>query len=82
MLVVEGIEAAGAAEPDGLPLAFCRSGNCGPGDEAPLFLDADGLPHRPLILPLVADPVLVRGRLVQVGDVTQFRAAAAAIRRL
>ncbi len=65
-----------------LPLAFCQTGACITGGEAPLFLDADGAPHTRAILPLVADPVLARGRLVQVGDVLQFRVAPDAIVRL
>ncbi len=66
----------------GLPLAFCTSDVCAEGGEAPLLLDASGRAHGREILPLVADPVLVRGRLVQVGDVSQLRADIAAIRRL
>ncbi len=64
----------------GLPLAFFRIGEFGAGKEAPLFLDADGRPHKLDVLPLVADPVFVRGRLVSVGDVMQLRAALADIR--
>jgi hypothetical protein len=66
----------------GLPLAFCQAGTCGTGSRAPLFLDSDGRAHARAVLPLVADPVLVRGRLFEVGDVMQFRAGLAAIRRL
>ncbi|MCZ4316410.1 hypothetical protein O4H66_23660 [Comamonadaceae bacterium G21597-S1] len=66
----------------GLPLAFCRSDACGAGLEAPLFVDATGSPHAPAILPWVADPVVVRGRLVRVGDVVQLRAGLQQIRRL
>lgn len=66
----------------GLPLAFCRSDACGRGNEAPLFLDRDGRAHAAGVLPLVADPVFVRGRLVQVGDVMQLRVGLADIRRL
>lgn len=65
----------------GLPLAFCRSGDCGSGLEAPLFLDARGSPHGNAVLPFVGDPLLVRGRLVRVGDVVQLRAELAALRR-
>jgi len=64
----------------GLPLAFCADG-CN-GAEAPLFLDENGGPHPRAILPYVADPVFVSGRRAQVGDVTQFRASLASIRRL
>jgi len=65
----------------GLPLAFCTNDVCADGGEAPLLLDAAGRAHGRAILPLVADPVLVRGRLVQVGDVTQLRADIEAISR-
>lgn len=69
----------------GLPLAFCiaASGVCGGEDaESPLFLDENGAAHGRAIIPLVADPVLAIGRMVRVGDVTQFRAALRDIRRL
>ena len=64
----------------GLPLAFCADA-CGEG-EAPLFLDERGRAHTRAILPYVADPVFVRGRRVQVGDIVQFRAPIASITRL
>lgn len=66
----------------GLPLAFCNLGDCGGALDAPLFLDERGKPHAPSILPFVADPIVAMGRLVHVGDMTQFRVAQAAIRRL
>ncbi|MGE0187444.1 MAG: hypothetical protein AB7Q23_16825 [Hyphomonadaceae bacterium] len=66
----------------GLPLAFCVGSVCSLGGEAPLLLDAGGRPHGRAILPLVADPVVLRGRLVQVGDVQQIRADLGAIHRL
>jgi len=66
----------------GLPTAFCRAGDCGTGNEAPLFLDPNGAPHGHDVLPLVADPVFVRGELVRVGDVTELRASLDAVRRL
>lgn len=66
----------------GLPLAFCAGAICSEGGKALLFLDAAGRPHGPAILPFVADPVVVRGRLVQVGDVTQLRVDPGAISRL
>lgn len=66
----------------GLPLAFCQTSACGTGLKAPLLLDADGRAHSERILPLVADPVLAEGRLVQVGDVMQLRVSLDAIRRL
>ncbi len=66
----------------GLPLAFCRSDTCGTGLDAPLFVDARGKPHTLAVLPWVADPVFVRGRLVRVGDVLQLRAGLQELRRL
>lgn len=66
----------------GLPLAFCQIGICGDGAEAPLLLDERGHAFGREILPLVADPVSVRGRLVAVGDVLQIRVPLNAIRRL
>jgi hypothetical protein len=66
----------------GLPLAFCQAGACGDAIDAPLFLDADGRPHGVAIAALAADPVAARGRLVAVGDVTQFRVDRGAIARL
>jgi hypothetical protein len=66
----------------GLPLAFCQQALCGDGADAPLFLDQDGRAFGREILPLVADPVRVEGRLVGVGDVLQLRVPRAAIRRL
>ncbi len=49
---------------------------------APRLLDADGRAFGRNILPLVADPVSVRGRLVAVGDVLQIRAPSSAAHRL
>lgn len=66
----------------GLPLAFCQIGACGDAVQAPLLLDADGRAFGRNILPLVADPVSVRGRLVAVGDVLQIRAPLGALHRL
>ncbi|MDX2233567.1 MAG: hypothetical protein NW200_03635 [Hyphomonadaceae bacterium] len=66
----------------GLPLAFCARAACRDGGDAPLFLDPGGAAHDGAILPWVADPVMARGRLVQVGDVLQFRVARSAIQRL
>jgi len=66
----------------GLPPIFCPDGLCGAGESAPLFTDARGDPHGPEILPFVADPILAPGRLVRIGDVTQFRVALADTRRL
>lgn len=66
----------------GLPLAFCRSDDCATGAEALLLLDQNGQAFGREILPLVADPVWLRGRLVAFGDVLQVRAALGDIRRL
>lgn len=66
----------------GLPLAFCQIGACGDSSDAPLLLDERGLAFRRAILPLVADPVTIQGRLAAVGDVLQLRVSFNAIRRL
>lgn len=66
----------------GLPLAFCDSGACGAGEVARLFLDSEGRAHGLDVLPFVADPVLVSGRLVEVGGVVQMRAKLTDMRRL
>lgn len=67
----------------GLPPAFCSGGvMCGEASQAPLLLRADGGAHGEDLLALVADPVRGIGRLVSVGDVTQFRADIGAIIRL
>ncbi len=65
----------------GLPPAFCTDG-CGDSASIFLFLDADGNAHGGALLPLVADPVLARGRLVRVGDVRQFRVSLRDVRRI
>lgn len=67
----------------GLPPAFCSGGLvCGESSIAPLLLRADGSAHGEELLELIADPVRAIGRLVRVGDVTQFRADVGAIRRI
>lgn len=66
----------------GLPLAFCAGSMCGDGDNAPLLLNEGGGPHTEALLPFVADPVRASGRLVQVGDVTQFRVSVGSIARV
>lgn len=66
----------------GLPLAFCRADACGDGDDALLLTTERGLAFGRDIIPLVADPVSVMGRLIEVGDVMQVRAPLSAIRRL
>ncbi len=67
----------------GLPPAFCSGGLvCGDSSIAPLLLRADGSAHGEELLELIADPVRAIGRLVRVGDVSQFRADIDAIRRI
>jgi hypothetical protein len=66
----------------GLPLAFCQIGTCGEGSEAPLLLDENGFAFGRAILPLVADPVILQGRRVVVGDVEQVRVSISEIRRV
>ena len=66
----------------GLPVIFCPQGLCGAGASAPLLTDANGAAHGLDLLPLVADAVLARGRVVKIGDVTQFRVALNDIKRL
>ena len=66
----------------GLPLAFCATGACGDSDQAPLFLNENGAAHGRDILPYVGDPVFAVGRLVQVGDVLQFRTSLSSIARV
>ena len=66
----------------GLPLAFCSGDVCGQGGDALLLLDENGEAHGRAIIPLVADPVMIDARLVQVGDVLQMRARLSAIRRI
>ena len=66
----------------GLPLAFCQTGACGESSDGPLLLDEHGLAFGRAILPLVADPVMLQGRLTAVGDVLQVRTSFNAIRRI
>lgn len=66
----------------GLPPVFCPQDLCGSATAAPLITDADGKAHGPDLLPLVADPVLASGDIVEIGDVRQFRVALGDIKRL
>lgn len=68
----------------GLPLAFCTPGGalCGDSEATLLFVDEAGRPHGRALAPYVADPVSVTGRIVRIGDITQFRAARQDIRRI
>lgn len=66
----------------GLPLAFAETGRCANGKAALLFLDARGRAFGPEIIPLVADPVLIRGRIFEVAGLRQVRAALSDVARL
>ena len=66
----------------GLPPVFCPEGLCGSAEGIPLLTDGEGLPHGLDLLEFVADQVMARGHLVQVGDVTQFRVNISDITRL
>ena len=66
----------------GLPPVFCLGDLCGTGENIPLLTDAAGAPHGLDLLALVGDPVIASGRLMQTGDVTEFRVDLADIRRL
>jgi hypothetical protein len=66
----------------GLPPVFCPEGLCGSAASAPLFTDALGNPHGPELLEFVADPIVASGRIVQIGDVRQFRVNIASIKRI
>ena len=58
----------------GLPLAFCQLDVCGDGAEAPLLLDQYGRPFGREVLPHIADPVVLNGRLIEAGDVNAVNA--------
>lgn len=55
----------------GLPLAFAETGRCAEGTAALLFLSARGKAFWPQIIPWVADPVIIRGRIVEVAGLRQ-----------
>lgn len=57
----------------GLPLAFAETGRCANGKAALLFLNERGTAFGPEIVPLVADPVMIRGRIVEVAGLRQVR---------
>jgi len=57
----------------GLPLAFAETGRCATGKAALLLLNARGKAFGPEIVPLVADPVMIRGRIVEVAGLRQVR---------
>ncbi len=58
----------------GLPLAFAELERCAEGKAGFLFLNERGVAFGPEIIPLVADPVAVRGRIVEVAGLRQVRA--------
>ena len=66
----------------GLPLAFCQLSACGDDVAAPLLLDENGRAFGREIVPIVADPVAISGRLIEAGDVLQLRAALRDIRSI
>lgn len=66
----------------GLPLAFAETGRCADGKAALLFLDARGRAFGPEIIPLVADPVMIRGRIFEVAGLRQVRVALEDVVRL
>jgi hypothetical protein len=66
----------------GLPLAFGETGRCGDGKAALLFLNDRGRAFGPGVWPLVADPVMVRGRIFEVAGLRQVRVKLADVTRL
>lgn len=66
----------------GLPLAFAELDRCAEGKAGFLFLDERGQPFGAEIIPLVADPVAVRGRIIEVAGLRQIRVKRADIVRL
>jgi hypothetical protein len=66
----------------GLPLAFCETGRCAEGKAGLLFLNHRGQAFGPEIISLVADPVMIRGRIIEVAGLRQVRVAPNDIRRL
>lgn len=65
-----------------LPLAFCAVGECQGEEEVCLFLDQDGRPHGPDIIPWLADPVFAAGRLHRRHGLLEFRVAREGLRRV
>lgn len=66
----------------GLPLAFGETGRCAEGKAALLLLNERGAAFGREIVPLVADPVLIRGRIFEVAGLRQVRAALGDVVRL
>jgi len=66
----------------GLPLAFGETGRCAQGKAGMLFLNERGAAFGREILPMVADPVMIRGQLFEVAGLRQVRVPLAAVRRL
>jgi hypothetical protein len=65
----------------GLPVAFCSSG-CGDESELLTLVRPDGTAHSYELLPYVADPVVIEGRIVRVNGMKQLRAKISDIRFL
>ena len=57
----------------GRSVAFCDTGRCSDGKAALLLRNERGQAFGREILPLVADPVMVRGRIVEVAGLRQVR---------
>jgi hypothetical protein len=66
----------------GLPLAFGETGRCAEGKAALLFLNSRGKAFGPEVIPLVADPVMIRGRLFEQAGLRQVRVSLADVQRL
>lgn len=66
----------------GLPLAFCETGRCADGKAALLLLNERGQAFGKDVLPLVADPVMIRGQMFEVAGLRQVRVKLADIVRL
>lgn len=66
----------------GLPLAFAETGRCANGKAALLFLNERGRAFGPEIISQVADPVMIRGRILAVAGLRQVRAAFGDVVRL
>jgi hypothetical protein len=64
-----------------LPVAFCSKG-CGDEGDLMVFVRPDGTAHDQELLPFVADPVAITGRIVRVNNMKQLRADISDIRYL
>lgn len=66
----------------GLPLAFAETGRCAKGKAALLLLNERGRAFGPEIIPLVADPVMMRGQIFEVAGLRQVRVKLEDVKRL